>query len=542
MKLWNGWGEEHTDYPIPEIAEEFLTERLGNFQDLPDAAKSDSINSVPESRLKPADFISTDPMDRFDHSHGQSLPDWIFMRSGQIPHITDGVTYPRSDQDIKKIFDFSRENRVTLIPYGGGTSVVGHVNPPGAENPVLTVDLSSFNQILEIDKISRTATIQAGMRGPDIEAELNKSGFTLGHFPQSFEYSTVGGWIASRSCGQQSYYYGRIEDLFRGGNILTPQGEIRLPAFPATAAGPDLRHLFLGSEGRFGIVTRAELQIRPIPQFERFFGIIFRNWEDGVAAVRQIAQNSIQVSMLRLSDALETETTLILSGRERLVRMATMGLSKLGYGRQMCLLILGVTGDKTAATRARKSAVQICRQHGGIFTGNMIGKAWQKNRFLTPYLRNTLWEAGYALDTLETAVPWSHVCQAKNSIIDSITESATNRQLRLLVFGHLSHVYRTGASIYITYLFRRSPIPDENFEHWRAVKKAASRAIIDQNGTISHQHGIGTDHADYLGNEIGEIGIKFLEEAVEYFDPDGLMNSRVLINTQGRKSPDNDDK
>jgi alkyldihydroxyacetonephosphate synthase len=538
MKLWNGWGEENTDYPLPGNAEEYLTDFLGDFQDLPDATRADTIISVPESRLKHKDFISLDPLDRFDHSHGQSLPDWIYMRSGQIPNITDGVTYPRTDQDIKKIFDFARENQVTLIPYGGGTSVVGHVNPPKMDNPVLTVDLSGLNQILKIDKSSQTATIQAGMRGPDIEIELNKRGFTLGHFPQSFEYSTVGGWIASRSCGQQSYYYGRIEDLFRGGYILTPRGDMRLQPFPATAAGPDLRQLILGSEGRFGIVTCADLQIRPIPQFEEFYGIIFKTWDDGVAAVRQIAQNRIQVSMLRLSDANETETTFVLSGRETLVRMATMGLSKLGYGRHMCLLILGVTGDKTATTQARKSAIQICRQHGGIFTSNMIGKAWAKSRFLTPYLRNTLWDAGIALDTLETAVPWSQVSSTKKSIINSITETARIRQLRLLVFGHLSHVYQTGASIYITYLFRRSPIPGENLEHWRAVKKAASQAILDQNGTISHQHGVGSDHADYLGNEIGELGINFLTDAVKYFDPNGLMNSRALINTQGPKSPD----
>jgi alkyldihydroxyacetonephosphate synthase len=531
MKRWNGWGDEKIEFPIPEAAKDYLTKHLGEFQDLPDAEISDITNTMPASKLKGYDFISTDPLDRIRHSCAQSLPDWIHMRSGRIPRITDGVTYPESDEDIELAIDFAKENHIYLIPYGGGTSVVGHINPPISEKAILTLDLSRLNKLLEIDEISQLANFQAGIRGPELESALNKIGYTLGHFPQSFEYSTLGGWITTRSCGQQSYHYGRIEDIFRGGKILTPIGRIDFPPLPASAAGPDQRQIFLGSEGKFGIVTRATVQITPLPEFEGFYGVFFRNWEDGVLAVRKVAQKGIKVSMLRLSDARETETTLILAGRETLVRLASIGLDALGYRDRRCLLIFAVTGDKKIAKHARSTALEIFRKHGGVYTGYYIGKSWQKSRFFTPYLRNSLWASGYALDTLETALSWENVSKAKQAIIDAISGAGVKRDLPLHVFGHLSHVYHSGASIYITYLFRRSQSPEENLRHWRAIKEAASQVIINHGGTISHQHGVGVDHAKYLSHEKGTLGIDFLKDASRFFDPDGIMNPQVMISS-----------
>ena len=537
MKRWNGWGDEITGYPIPITAKDYLTDRLGDYQDLADATLSDITNSIPVSKLRDVDFISTDPIERIRHSCGQSLPDWIHLHSGSIPRITDGVVFPVSDEDIQMMINFAKENQIILIPYGGGTSVVGHINPPLTDAPVLTIDLSRLNHLVDIDETSQLATFQAGVRGPEIESGLNKNGYTLGHFPQSFEYSTLGGWIASRSCGQQSFYYGRIEDLFRGGHIITPVGSIDLLPFPASAAGPDLRQLFLGSEGRLGIVSSASVQIKKLPEFEGFYGVFFRNWEDGMNAVREITQKGIRVSMLRLSDALETETHLILSGKETLHRLASFGLDTLGFRAQRCLLILGVTGEYKSAHHARKSAIRLCRKFGGLYTGNFIGKSWQKNRFLAPYLRNALWDAGYALDTLETAVPWKKVSGAKQAIINIITQIGINHELPILVFGHLSHIYQSGASIYITYLFRRSPDPEENLEHWMSIKDAASQAIIDQGCTISHQHGIGADHRKYLPNEKGALGINFLQDASNFFDPDQILNPQVMINSMNPVRP-----
>ena len=248
-------------------------------------------------------------------------------------------------------------------------------------------------------------------------------------------------------------------------------------------------------------------------------------------AVREIAQKGIKVSMLRLSDAPETETTLILAGKETLVHLASTGLGALGYREQRCLLIFAVTGDKKTAKHARSTALKIIRKHGGMYTGDYIGKSWQKSRFLTPYLRNSLWEAGFALDTLETALPWEKVSIAKHAIIDAISGTGIKRDLPLLVFGQLSHVYQSGASIYITYLFRRSQSPEENLQHWHAITEAASQGIIDPGGTISHQHGVGIDHAGYLSHEKGSLGIDFLKDASRFFDPDGIMNPQVMISS-----------
>jgi alkyldihydroxyacetonephosphate synthase len=313
--------------------------------------------------------------------------------------------------------------------------------------------------------------------------------------------------------------------------LITPLGGIELPPFPASAAGPDLKQIILGSEGRLGIISQAIVQIQPLPQFEDFYGIFFKDWEEGVNAVKEIAQSGIQLSMLRLSDPQETETTLILSGKGNLLPYADFGLSKLGYGEQRCLLIMGVTGDKTLASHARRAAIRVCRKYRGLYTGNTIGKAWRKSRFLAPYLRNSLWEVGYALDTLETAVPWDKVNQLKNSIIKSIIKASEKENQRVLVIGHISHVYHTGASIYITYLFRRSADPQDNLERWQKMKHAASSTIVEQGGTISHQHGIGRDHAQYLSSEKGSLGIQLLRNVSNFFDPQAVLNPQKLFDS-----------
>ncbi len=529
MKRWNGWGDESKTYPLPESAKDHLADLLGEGNISADASLQGVIKSVPDSRLSKFGNISFDPEDRLRHARGQSLPDWVHLRAGIISSFPDGIFYPQSEDQIKSIIDLATTSNWIIIPYGGGTSVVGHINTPLSESPVLTIDLSCFNNILDLDETSLLATFGAGIRGPHLENELSKHGYTLGHFPQSFEFSTLGGWIATRSSGQQSYYYGRIEDLFRGGKLVTPQGPLNLPPFPASAAGPDLKHLVLGSEGRYGIITSATVAIKPIPEFEQFFGFFFKDWESGMTAVREIAQQNIQLSMIRISDAQETETTLLLTGNSNLIRWADFGLNKLGYEQKRCLLIIGVTGDKDRAIQSRNEAKNICGKNGALYTGKYIGNAWRESRFRIPYLRNSLWESGYALDTLETAVPWDKVRLVKEKIIQSITSASNNHNERVLVFGHLSHVYSTGASIYITLIFRRSSDPEENIHRWYDMKNAASRTIMKYGGTISHQHGVGPDHAQYLEDEKGKIGMNLLSNITRFIDPRDIMNRGVMI-------------
>jgi len=290
-----------------------------------------------------------------------------------------------------------------------------------------------------------------------------------------------------------------------------------------------LRQIILGSEGRLGIITQATVRVRPLPESEDFFGVFFKDWESGMRAVRATAQAELPLSMMRFSDSDETEANLALTGTSRLFDLAGRGLSWLGYGPERCLLIFAVTGTRQEVPRSRRQAESLFRSFGGLPTGTLAGHAWRKNRFLTPYLRNTLWECGVAVDTLETAVPWAKVLPLAQAIKSATTQSIAETGERTLVIAHLSHVYGDGASIYVTYLFRRTEDPDELLEHWQKMKTAASQVIVAHGGTISHHHGVGTDHAPYLEAEKGKIGIDVLRVMSKAFDPQGLMNPGKLF-------------
>ncbi|MEW6093647.1 MAG: FAD-binding oxidoreductase [Chloroflexota bacterium] len=528
MKRWNGWGDVNTDYPVPDSARFYLVNLFGSLDPQPDAAFESVLKSVPDSRLPAHPLVDVSAEVRLTRSRGQSLPDWVALRSGRLPAFPDGVAFPVSEDQVCDLLAYAKRTGAIVIPYGGGTSVVGHINAPKSDAPVLTLSLEKMTRLLDLDETSRIANFEAGVSGPELERALHQRGCTLGHFPQSHEYSTLGGWIATRSSGQQSYYYGRIEQLFAGGRMETPHGTLELPHFPASAAGLDIREMVLGSEGRMGVITSARVRVSPVPEAEAFYGVFFPSWEQGTDAVRQIAQERTPVSMLRLSNPVETETTLILSGKSW-VPGATKGLSLIGYGSARSLLVFGVTGTSAHVRRTRAQVSAICRRHGGLFVGKAVGHTWEKARFYAPYLRNTLWEVGVAVDTLETALPWSQVPEASQAIPASISAAMEALDEKVHVFAHLSHVYRDGASIYTTFLFRRPKDPDELLVRWQAMKDAASQTIHKFGGTITHQHGIGTDHAPYLPAEKGALGMDAMRAACKSFDPDGMMNPGKLF-------------
>ena len=529
MRRWNGWGDDAKIYPLPESAAGYLARILGEVDPAPDVSFEQALSAVPDSRLAPHPLVNTNTAERLLHARGQSLPDWIALRSGQIEVYPDGVAYPSSDEEVRTLLKYAGETDTLLIPYGGGTSVVGHINPLPSDQPTLTVDMSRLNTLIDLDETSLMATFEAGVTGPSLEDELRKHGYILGHFPQSWEFSTLGGWIATRSSGQQSYHYGRVEDFFAGGHLETPIGPLDLPPLPASAAGPDLREMILGSEGRLGIITRATIRIHSTPQVERFYAAFFRDWETGVKAVRAVAQSDLPLSMLRLSNPQETTTTLMLAGRERLVSLAERGLRLLGYGDEPCLLIYGLTGYRGILAITRWRVGNRLRSHGGLLVGKTIGEMWRKSRFYTPYLRNTLWERGCAIDTLETAVPRASVMATTAAITTALRDGLTDLEERVLAFAHLSHIYPDGASVYVTFIFRRARDPSETLHRWQQLKSAASEVIIAHGGTISHQHGVGTDHAPYLAVEKGEVGMSMLEAVQRKLDPQGLLNPGKLL-------------
>ncbi len=529
MRRWNGWGDEAFTYPLSAKSLRFLIEEVGPGTAPQDASLKDVLATVPHARISPHPLISTDPEDRLRHSRGQSLPDWIALRSGRIPAFPDGVAYPSSEGDVVELLRYARATGTRLIPYGGGTSVVGHINVPDAGTTTVSVDMSRMSALISLDERSRLATFGPGVRGPELEASLRARGYTLGHYPQSFEYSTLGGWIHSRSSGQQCLGYGRIERLFSGGKVETPEGTLVLPPFPASAAGPDLKELVLGSEGRLGIMTEATVRVSPVPEAEDFQAAFFPDLSRGINAVMDMVTSRIPLSMLRLSTSQETRTTLAMAGHERLIGLLENYLRYRGIGKHKCMMIFASSGRRSLVRFAMARAKDAVWSHGGINVGRTFGREWVKNRFRTPYLRNTLWEAGYAADTLETATTWDRLPALLTAVENALCSGLSHMGEKVLVFSHLSHVYTHGSSIYTTYVFRLAADPEENLERWRTLKHAASQAIVASGGTISHHHGVGTDHREYLPAEKGQLGQKLISELITTLDPLGIMNPNKLV-------------
>ena len=530
MKRWNGWGDDTIFMELPPQGHEILIDLIGEGRVRPDTPLEEFIEKVPESRLPRHALISFDPKIRLDHAHGQSLADWIDMRGGTLQRFPDGVAMPTTLEEIQEVLKFAADQDVVVIPYGGGTSVVGHLNVPETDKPVLSLSLERFNRPITIDGNNRMAAFEAGIRGPQLERQLNYRGFTLGHYPQSFEYSSLGGWVVTRSSGQQAKHYGRIEALFAGGEVLTPQGPLSLPPFPASAAGPDLRHLLLGSEGRMGVLTNVVVRISPLPEKDDVYGIFFPSWEQAVQAVQVMAGTDIPFSMVRLSNPAETKTNFALAGHRQQIAILAKYLRLRGISdKKACMCLVGFTGSRRLSAAARRAAFSIVGRHKGIRIGKPMGTAWKRNRFRSAYMRNTLWDLGYAVDTLETAVSWDKVTTTMQAIEESLHEAIKPDNERVHVFSHLSHVYSTGSSIYTTFIFRLLEPPHKMLETWKRLKSAASHTIVAAGGTISHQHGVGKDHKQYLTAEKGDIGNHILQNVFRHLDPDQRMNPDKLV-------------
>mgnify|MGYP000843955384 CR=1 FL=1 len=534
MRRWNGWGDDATSMNLTAGARAMLAERLGPGLPGQDAQREDLLARIPPSRLPEHPLISREPSERFAMALGESFADWIRKRFGALPPVPDGVATPESGEQVRELLDLAQANRWMVIPFAGGTSVAGHLDCPVSEQPILSINLTRMNRLLHLDPTSQLATFGAGTPGPLVEAQLRAQGYTLGHFPQSFEYSTVGGWVVTRSSGQQSLRYGRIEALFAGGRMETPVGPLTMPTFPAASAGPDLRELVLGSEGRFGILTEATVRVTPLPEHESFHAIFLPDWDRAEAGVRALVQRKLPLSMLRLSNGIETETNLTLAGHERLVGAMEKYLSWRGCRAGKCMLMLGVSADKRTARHALREARRLLAQYGAVYIGTAMGSKWAANRFRGPYLRNTLWELGYAADTIETAVDWPQVKPLMLAMEQAARDVFDGFGQRVHAFTHLSHLYPQGSSIYSQYVWPIAPggfAP--NFERWQAFKAAVAGAIAAHGGTVSHQHGVGRDHAAHLVDEKGPLGMATLAELCRHFDPQRIMNPGKLLQDGG---------
>jgi alkyldihydroxyacetonephosphate synthase len=536
---WWGWGEDGHEVPLPEPAVALLRDELGADPEARHAPVALEEVRLPQPRLPSGararleaaagpDHVQDDRAARVAHSAGRSYADLVRLRAGDASSAPDAVVAPGSAAEVRAVLDACAAERVAVVPFGGGTSVVGGVEPvsDGFEGAV-ALDLRRLDRVLGVDQASLTATLEAGLLGPEAERRLGEQGVTLGHFPQSFEYSTVGGWVATRSAGQASSGYGRIDALVEGVRLVAPAGEVGRRAVPASAAGPDLRELIVGSEGVLGVICEATLRVRPIPELRRYEGWSFRSFAEGREAFRVMEQADAAPDVARLSDEEETRVAVSLasSGGGLAERAGRMYLRLRGH-EGGCLAIVGFEGGEEDVERRRLRTASFLRAGGGLGLGRAPGDAWLRARYAGPYLRDELLDRGLLVETLETATTWSGLEALYEAVRDALHRSLREAGTPALVMCHVSHLYRSGASLYFTFIARQA---DDPLAQWRAAKSAASEAIVASGGTITHHHAVGRDHAPWMRAEVGELGLELIRAAKERLDPAGIMNPGKLL-------------
>lgn len=546
---WNGWGFVQAHNPLEgrDGAWRWIAEALG-VPELPQtpAKKLEEIK-LRSSRLSPAASgalyaligqpnVRDSDYERAAHARGKSYHDLLWLRAGQLDDAPDAVVYPHSAEDVVHVLRWAEETRTAVIPFAGGSSVVGGVTgTPSAFNASIALDLTEMNKMIAVDPVAMTATAEAGIYGSDFEAALNAQGFKHGHHPQSFEFSTLGGWIAARGAGQQSNAYGRAEDWFAGGDVATSRGVWHLPALPASAAGPDLRALIAGSEGALGVITQATVRIHRMPEASDYSAFLFANFAAGAKAIRHIIQAEIPIATMRLSDPDETYFFQAFgkAGQAPTLkdRIQSQVLKLSGMGEKPCALILGLEGEKNMVRFAGLAARRFIQAAGGMSAGRGPAKRWYDGRFHGPYTRDPLMDRGLGVDTLETATTWSNVDRlhtaVRNALDEAMKAQSPVKGARGIVLAHISHSYHDGASLYFTFIFPRDL--DNEIAQWRAIKAAASDAIANNGGTISHHHGVGEDHRPWLEAEKGVAGISVLRAIKRELDPAGVLNPGKLI-------------
>jgi alkyldihydroxyacetonephosphate synthase len=545
MKWW-GWGWDDRSRPVEgsPVMWGYLQSRLKISGDVrrpvppitevqipPSLLSADDLSEV--ERIAGEGSVSARSEDRIGHALGRSYKDLIRLRSGMLLRAPDAVIFPEDEASIRAILEFARRRRYAIVPYGGGTSVVGGVEPlaDGTYAATLTLDLRRMHRVKEIDEGSGLAVAEPGIRGPLLEEALAAKSLTLGHFPQSWEFSTLGGWIATRAAGGLSNRYGRIDDLVVGLRLVAPARTLEIRPLPGRDHGPDLLELVLGSEGALGVITEATVRAHPVPLARRFSSRLFRTFEEGIAALRFMAREDALPDMTYLSDEEETrfmaaEAGVGPGGASGFAGLGLRFVGARGYRiDQGCLLLMGFEGTPTRVAHRRRRALRLAKPSANL--GSSPAKQWYAERFETPYLRDSLLDHGILVDTVETAASWSNLLGVYHAGGKALQTALWEHGGAGLVLCHISHVYPDGASLY--YTFFGVAKEGQEVAQWEAIKDAVTLALIDAGGALSHHHGIGADHAPYLGRVVGEDGLLVLRALKRELDPEGIMNPGKLV-------------
>lgn len=523
---WNAWGDPEAAKPLSPAIRSLLEQALGI-----EAAGVEE-PTIEQVRLRPSalstadregltailgdEHMTIDDRARLLRAGGKSTLDLLRRRDFGVQDAPDAVLIPGTEDEITKILQFCGDRSIAIVPFGGGTSVVGGLDPArGDFKAVVSLDLRRLDSLHSLDEVSWEAELGAGLSGPEAERLLGERGFSLGHFPQSFLFATIGGFAATRSSGQDSAGYGRFNDMVRGLRAVTPAGVLDLGRAPESAAGPDLRQLLIGSEGTLGIITRVRVRVHPVPEASRYEAWSFPDFATGADALRAVVQTGTGPTVIRLSD--EAETGVNLATTE------SIGEQQITGG---CLAITAFEGTEAHVASRHAETRDLLTAMGGTSLGEGPARAWEHGRFNAPYLRDALLSAGALCETLETATNWSNVPALKAAVTDALTRSLADSGTPALVLCHISHVYPTGASLYFTVVAAQR---GNAIEQWRAAKAAASDAMVRTGATITHHHAVGADHRPWMRDEIGDLGVTMLRAVKAALDPAGILNPGKLI-------------
>nr|EJI96624.1 FAD linked oxidase domain protein [Rhodococcus sp. JVH1] len=523
---WDAWGAPEKHKVLSDGVKGLLQQALGVTIREPSDRVADDVVLAPSALsdqqiaalagIVGEQFCSTAHSDRLLRSGGKSTLDLLRRRSTEPQNAPDAVITPGTDAEVADVLRYCADHGIAVVPFGGGTSVVGGLDPVRDRfDAVVSLDLRRFDALIDLDTDSGIATLGAGVTGPLAEELLGAHGFSLGHFPQSFMFATIGGFAATRSSGQASAGYGRFEDMVQGLRVVTPTGTLDTGRAPASAAGPDLGELFVGSEGTLGVITRVRVRVHAVPDTTVREGWSFPDFETGAAALRALRQEGAVPTVLRLSD--EAETAVNLATTDKIGEETVTG---------GCLAITTFEGtaEHTAERTAEARAVLVA--HGGTSLGEGPGNGWEHGRFDAPYLRDSLLDAGALCETLETATTWGNLAALRTAVTTALTESLSGQGTPPLVLCHISHTYPTGASLYFTVVSAQA---DDPIEQWRKAKTAAGDAIVAAGGTITHHHAVGVDHRPWMRDEIGDLGVAILRAVKDTVDPVGILNPGKLI-------------
>ncbi|KAI5621104.1 alkyldihydroxyacetonephosphate synthase, peroxisomal, partial [Silurus asotus] len=565
---WNGWGYSDSRFLfnkkgqaeftgrryrlsgliLPSLKDWFESTFGANLQHKTPATASLSVSAVPPpnlnelfvEELKAAGVaLSSNPEDRVFRSHGHCLHEIFALREGRIGRIPDMVVWPSCHDDVVKIVELASKHNVCLIPYGGGTSVSSALEcPPEETRSIVSIDTSQMNRILWIDEKNLTAHVEAGIIGQDLERQLNESGYCTGHEPDSMEFSTLGGWVATRASGMKKNIYGNIEDLVVHIKMATPRGVIEKSCQgPRMSTGPDIHHFILGSEGTLGVVTEVTMKIRPIPEYQKYGSIVFPNFQQGVACLREVAKQCLADGMLicecvyglpghALKPQVSSIFTSFLDGLKKFYITKFKGFDP----HHLCVATLLFEGDREKVLQHEKQVYDIAAKFGGLAAGEDNGQRGYMLTFVIAYLRDLGMDYYVIGESFETSVPWDRVLDLCRNVKERIVRECKDRGVQFppLSTCRVTQTYDAGACVYFYFAFNYRGL-SEPIHVYEQVEHAAREEILANGGSLSHHHGVGKLRKEWMRESVSSVGLGMLKAVKDYVDPNNIFGNRNLL-------------